>query len=487
MTQLKEHPVRLLTPLFIVALLILSGCTSISALREDVRAARERRLEQWKLESAGQSAEQRLLKGPLNLRDSILIALGNSTAIQQAVQDQIKADASIMEAWAEALPTLELGANYTRLGRTPRAGGVAVGSKNNYELVSTARQPLWRGGAISAGIRAARIYSALTDEQYRAAVQSVISDTRKAYLDARLAFELERTSRMSLEAAKRQLEDVKKDKEAGVASGFDVLRAEVEVKNFQAENVRAKNKYNLARTTLLRTINASQQSTIELADALQYRPIQPELSEAVATALLQHPDLLTGEYTKRLQKEGVNVAKSDYWPRLDALFTANRARPHPYRLNHRHSFGTDWSGGLSLILPIFEGFRTVARVRQAQADLRKSEIALKDTEERVLLDVRQAILSIRDAEEFVLSQVKTVEQAEEALRLVRLGRRQGIRKEVEVLDAQSALDQARANHFQSVYDHEIARLALERATGTLTPPESPPFNRSAYENHSASP
>ena len=87
----------------------------------------------------------------------------------------------------------------------------------------------------------------------------------------------------------------------------------------------------------------------------------------------------------------------------------------------------------------------------------------------------------------MLSQVKTVQQAEEALRLVRLGRRQGIRKEVEILDAQSALDQARANHFQSVYDHEIARLALERATGTMTPPKSPPFNSSAYENHSASP
>ena len=445
---------------------------SISALKEDVRAARERRLEQWRLEAAGQSAERRLLEGPVSLRECILIALANNRKIQQAVQDQIKAGAQIQEAWAEALPTVEAGANYVRLDRTPKSGGIAVGDKDNYELVGTIRQPLWRGGIISAGIRAARIYSVFTDEQYRETVQNVIYDVRKTYLDARLALELERASRMSVEAAKRQLSDVEKDKEAGTASGFDVLRAEVEVKNFEAERVRARNQHNLTRTTLLRTINVSQESAIELADALQYRPVEPVLSKAVATAFRQHPDLLAAEYDTRLQKEGVKGAKSGYWPRLDALFTGNYARPHPHFPQRTHTFGRSWQSGLSLTFPIFDGFRTMARVRQAQADLRKSEIALKDTEERILLDIRQAILSIHDADEFVRSQEKTVEQAEEALRLVRLGRRQGIRREVEVLDAQSALDQARANYFQAIYGHELARLELERATGTLTPPES---------------
>ena len=93
----------------------------------------------------------------------------------------------------------------------------------------------------------------------------------------------------------------------------------------------------------------------------------------------------------------------------------------------RNSYDTDWKIGLSASYAIFEGFRTRARVRQALVDLRKSKLQLKDAEDEILLDIRQALFSINDAARLVESQQANVEQAEEALRLVRLGRAQGIR------------------------------------------------------------
>jgi outer membrane protein TolC len=54
------------------------------------------------------------------------------------------------------------------------------------------------------------------------------------------------------------------------------------------------------------------------------------------------------------------------------------------------------------------------------------------------------------------------------LRLVEVGYREGVNTQVEVVDAQSALTTARANYYQSIYSHVVAKLDLQRAMGTLT-------------------
>ena len=408
------------------------------------------------------------------MRESVRLTLQNSREIQLAAKERVKAAARIQEAWGEALPSIDVNAGYTRHDKQAQSGGVKIGDRDNYALSSTLSQPLWRGGAIGAGIRGATVFSALTDEQYRGVRQKVIFDVRKAYYDARLAFELEQSSRQSVELAKRQLEDVRKDRTAGIAANFDVLRAEVQLKNFVASHVQAQNRYNLAVTTLLRIMNVSQRSRITIRDPLEYRPIRPSLDTAVEQAFLNHSDLLQQEYDVRVQREAHKYAKAGYYPELDASLTAAYARPDPNDATRRHTWDTDWYASLSLTYPLFDGFRTRARVKQAEIDLQKSEILLRDTEERILLQIRQAILSITDAANFVESQQENVRQAQEALRLVRLGRRQGIHREVEVLDAQNALDKARANHAQAVYEHEIARLKLEQATGALRPDAAPP-------------
>lgn len=452
---------------------MLAGCIDMAEAREEVRTSRRARFAAWEREAEGE-ADRPLLSGPISLSECVLIGLQHNNDVRIALEDRIQADARIQEAWSEALPVVELGASYTRLDRITRAGGVKVGSKNNYALTGSVRQPLWRGGAIGAGIRASRLFSALVDEQVRSTLQQVIFEIRQAYLDARLALELTEASRKSVELAAARLEDVMRNRDVGIAADFDVLRAQVQLKNFQAQLVQAENRYNLAVTRLLNVMNASQHSAIEPADSLEYLPAAPEMVEmveAVEAAFLNNPDLLQQEYTVRVREELVTAEAADYWPDLDAVFSAVRSRPDPHNPARRNSWGTAWEAALTMTWPIFQGFGTVARVHQAKVELRKSRIRLEAVEEQILLDLRQAILSIQDAARFVESQIANIEQAEEALRLVRLGREQGVREEVEVLDAQTALDTARANYWQAVFDHEIARLNLRKATGALDPPE----------------
>ncbi len=360
------------------------------------------------------------------------------------------------------------------LGQQPKVtfDGITVplGFQDNYALTTRLSQPLYRGGAISAGVRGARIYSVLVDEEMRGTRQAVIFAARKAYYDARLAVELKRASADAVSVAQRHLEDVDKNVKAGKLSDFDHLRAEVELKTLIAQNVQDENRYHVALTTLLNVLGVSQESQIELSEPLHYRPLTPALEESVHTAFTQNSDILQAELTIRLQREAVKVARAGYYPQMDAFLQDEEAKPNPNNETD-NSWGNVWSAGLSLTYRVFDGFKTRSQVRQAEAQLEQYEVTLRDTEERTLLQIKQAILSIEDASKEVVAQQANVEEAQEAQRLAELGFSQGVRLQVEVLDAQRALTSAQATYATAVYNHELARLQLEQAIGTLEAPE----------------
>jgi outer membrane protein TolC len=122
--------------------------------------------------------------------------------------------------------------------------------------------------------------------------------------------------------------------------------------------------------------------------------------------------------------------------------------------------------------PIFDGFAREGEVIQQKARLKQSQIRLIDSEETAIFQLNKALLSIQNAVEFVESQKLNLTRATEGLRLAEVGYDEGINTQVEMIDAQSALTEARSNYYQSIYNHIIAKLDLHKAMGTLVVPET---------------
>jgi len=379
-----------------LAVSLAGGCFDTTGLRSNILADREGRFADWRSEKSGEEIQRPTLSGQLSLEDGIMTALRNSRQMQLAKLERVKAEGRLGEAYSEALPDLDLGASYTRQDEAPTltAGGstVTVGAKDNYGLTARLSQPLYRGGAISAGVRGARIYSVLVDEEMRGTRQAVIFAARKAYYDARLALELKRASGDAVSVAQRHLEDVDKNVQAGKLADFDHLRAEVELKTLVAQNVQDENRYHLALTTLLNVLGVSQESEIELSEELHYRPLTPVLEDTVHTAFLQNSNILQAELTIRLQREAVNVARAGYYPKLDAFVQNQETKPDPHDPT-QNSWGNAWSAGLALTYRVFDGFKTRSQVRQAEAQLEQYQVTLRDTEERTLLQIKQIFFS----------------------------------------------------------------------------------------------
>ena len=130
-----------------------------------------------------------------------------------------------------------------------------------------------------------------------------------------------------------------------------------------------------------------------------------------------------------------------------------------------NNWSPNWTASISLSMPIFNGFSTKASVRKARVDSRQAELGYEKTREQVELQVRDAYLRYGEANERLMSQRKTIEQAEEGLRISRIRYQNGIGTQLEILSSESALTLARSNFVQATHDAALAVYRLLRVTG----------------------
>jgi len=457
----------------------IAGCISSDEYYEDVGLSREAAFRQWKNRKERQQQSQPVISGKLNIADCTKLALVNNKVLQSVIQEKEIARGERLKSYSAILPSVDLTGDYIRLDgvtsfeiETPLGKEkIQFGDEDTYSTVLTVTQPIYAGGSILARINTAKLMSLLTDETVRAAVQDVVYTAEHAYYDVLLSQHLLQISTDAVRSAKAHLDNVKQRQRGGVASDFDVLRAEVELSNFQAEYIQNKNAISVSKASLIRIMGVSQDSDFVLSDKLLYVPSNITMEQAVEAAYRNRPDLLGREFDIKMQKELLKIAKSQYYPMVSGFYSNTWSKPDPHNMMEIE-WGHAWQGGISASLPIFDGFMRDGEIVAQKARLKQGQIDLIDAEETALFELTKAQLGIENTAEFIESQRLNLTRAEEGLRLAEVGYREGTNTQVEMIDAQAALTTARANHYQAIYAHIIAKLDFQRAMGTLASVET---------------
>jgi len=449
---------------------IAAGCVSSEQYYRDITLSREAAYRRWKHRQQMEKFAEVRIRGRLSLEDCLKLSLVYNKSLQRVMEEREIARGERLKSYSAILPSVGLSADYKRLDEvssfTIASQKVTLGNLDNYSAALQVTQPIYAGGSIPARIHAARLFSLLTDQVVRQAVENVVYEVCRAYYDVLLNQQLVQISADAVRSAKAHLDDVRQKRRAGVASDFDVLRAEVELSNFRAELIQNRNAINLAKARLLKLMGVSQESEFVLSDELVYEPMEMTREQAVATAFRKRPELLRLEADVRYQQELLKVVASRYWPILSAYYQNTWAKPDPHN-SMEIEWGHRWVVGVTATVPIFEGLSRYGELVQQKARLRQSQIDLVDAEETALFELTKALLSLESAAEFVESQRLNLSRAKEGLRLAELGYREGTNTQVEMIDAQAALTKARVLYYQAVHSHMMAKLELQKAMGVL--------------------
>lgn len=460
-----------LTITLLLSVLLLAGCESKEQFYDDVSLSRESAYRQWEVRKTAEKQEQAVVAGKLTLEDCIKLTLTNNKALLKTLEEKEAARGSELGAYSAILPTVAVTGGYQRVDERPYftfgAQTVTMGAFDNYSAGLEVTQPIFAGGAIPARINAGRLGALMADQAVRGAVQETVYAAQSGYYTVLLNQRLYEISDDAVKSAKANLNDVNQKFAVGVASHYDVLRAEVELANFTAQFIQSRNAIHVSKANLIKIMGISQDSSFMPGDDMNYLPMSVTMSEAVGSAYKHRPDLLGREFGIKQQKELLTIAQSSYYPMVSLYGKDYWTKPNTHNpMLNEWDFG--WNYGVTASLPLFDGFAREGGVITQKARLKQSQIDLVDSEETALFEVTKAILSIEDAAEFVDSQKLNLSRATEGLRLVEAGYRQGTNTQVEVLDAQTALTTARANYYQAIYNHLVAKLDLQKAMGTLT-------------------
>jgi HAE1 family hydrophobic/amphiphilic exporter-1 len=341
--------------------------------------------------------------------------------------------------------------------------GAPPGS-NRYAAQLGVSQPLFSSGAVTAGIRAAGKGLATADDRLRIARHAVLREVHAVFHDILLARELNRIAVEDGAQKARHLDEARKKYAVGTGTDYDVLAAEVALRNAGPEVVRTGNLVRVSRERLRfllgrdgRAVDAKGELSAVVGDP-------PEYDEALATAVDHRPELSDLRNRQGVAKELQVIARSGNRPRLDfrGALGWQEIDFGVVDLN-----GKTWSAGVFASWPLFDGFRTRGRVAQAGSDVRTLRIEEAQLLDAIALEVRDAVNAVREAGEIANALAGTVGQAERLLAMAEKGYEYGVKTRLDVDDAQLNRSRALGNLARARRDYLVAGVALRHAMGTL--------------------
>ncbi len=433
----------------------------------------------------------------LSLNKSVDLALQNNPSLKMAEKEASMARAGIWEAYSNILPQLDLSANFQHaweiqtskipnflkpmlgplsgvipeLSDMPDYVEIAFGLENTFVYGGTVTQPLFLGGAGIAGIQAAgagRRAAVMNLEEQR---QDLIYQTSKAFYVCLLAKKVLEVQEEALSQTKANLDIVSKKYEVGSASGFDKMRAEVEVANLMPEVIAAKNNYQSTLTQLKTVLGLERDTIIKIEGQLTYEEDEfgnMSLADIQALALQNRPLVNAFDAQKYIVRKGVTLARSAFMPKLffqtDLSYMDMR---NDYKFQQAN-FSKGFTSSVSLQIPLFHGFRSAAQYQKARLDYKKMLDSEKQLHDGVAAEAEVIVNKYQEAKQKYQSSVRTVDLANEALRLANLMYEEGANTQLDVLNSQLALTRAKLIYINSLYEYQVSRYHLRKSTGRLT-------------------
>ena len=398
----------------------------------------------------------------LTLEDCLAIAADKNLDIQKAKEYASYVQGRYVEERAAALPQLGLqaGIGYSK-DDSMRAlyGAAQMQASRTVDL--TLSQPLYTWGKIGAALKAAEVGLKTADQQLRLFRQAAFRDVSISFYDVLLAKELHRLALENLAQKERHHTEAKRKFEAGVATDYDLLAAEVELQNARPDLIRTQNSINVSRERL-RFLLGPEQGELDVVGRIEVAPEQlPGYVESLKTALDKRPELADQQLRIRINQELVTIANADDKPRLDLKGGAGWhqlevSNPGPVR----RSDGPAWNAGIYLTFPFFDGMRSRGRTRQARSDLRTSQLQEQKLRDSITLELRTARYTLAEAGEIITALSGTVKQAQRLLQMAEKGFEYGVKTRLEVDDAQTNLLRAQSNLARANRDYLAARVNL---------------------------
>ncbi|MBB1268313.1 outer membrane channel protein TolC [Shewanella sp. SR44-3] len=314
------------------------------------------------------------------------------------------------------------------------------------------------------GLDLAEKAASQADSAYASAMQSLITRVTSAYFDVLTAkdnFEFKGAEKRAIE---RQLEQTKQRFAVGLTAITDVHEAQAQYDLASASEILAEN--TLANSyEALREITGIDHKTINVLDTERFSAsaVSPASSaDWLKMAESRSIDLMTQRIAKDIAQETITLYKAGHMPTvsLDGSYTK------AFEQSQTPDFDSK-EVGISIKVPIFEGFKIDSKVKQAQYQYIEASEKLEQTHRAVVKNVRNNFNNVSASISSIRAYEQSVVSSESALKATQAGFEVGTRTIVDVLNRTRDLYDSKRQLSDARYGYIKSILALKQAAGTI--------------------
>jgi outer membrane protein len=372
------------------------------------------------------------------LREALMQAYQSNPTLNAARAGQRANDENVPITLADGRPSVSVSGFYNENVRTSANSFTAPSRITGAQVDATL--PIYQGGTVRNRIEAARSRAEAGQADLRSTEANLFTQVVGAYLDVISSRNIVELNSNQVRVLSTNLEATSDRFEIGDLTRTDVAQAESRLSLARANLETAQAELSVAEENYLRLVG-DWPETLEPPPPLPALPDTPDAAEDIA--IVHNPDLISAQRNAEAARRDISTARGSRLPQLSAFARGN------YN-NYLNTLGgalgnqfvqeeTTATVGLQATLPLYQGGRPAAQVRQAQARSAQSMETVIATERAVVADVRAAFSRYRATLQVIESTQTAVEANELALEGVRAENSVGLRTILDILNAEQEL------------------------------------------------
>lgn len=398
----------------------------------------------------------------IDLKGAVTTAIQNNRDITIAELKRREAEADVSAAAAKKNPSISY--SWQRNQYPTQVVTTVVGtqsSNHGYSQGINVSWPIWTFGKVEGAIDAARYQKNIAD----LTVYKTEADTKlaavQAYYQYLEAVKLAEVQAQSVTDYASHLNNVQQQFDAGIVAKLDVLSSNVSLANAKQKSIAADNTRDVAEANLNNIMRVPMNTTLNPLDKNFPEPeFDLTMEQAILMAQKYRWELVEADYGVKAAEASLRSAKAGYLPTVSVGGAYSWKEASVTAVDK-----DDWAvqGGLSWSL--WDGGATQASVKKADAAVKTAQETLLQAREKIELEVRQDYLNVLSYKEQIRAAEASVAQAEEAYKIATVRYSSGVGINLDVLDAELALNTARTNYITALYNYNIGLATLEHAMG----------------------
>jgi outer membrane protein len=409
----------------------------------------------------------------LSLADVVDLALRNNPATR-ASWAQARAAADVLgSSRGQYFPTIDGDVNVSRT-KSPATGTRPAGQRTEYGPALRLNYLLLDFGGRSGSVERARQSLYAANFTHNATLQNTVLQAESAYFTYMATVALLGAQRSAVAEAQAALTAAQQRFKVGLATIADVLQAKTALSQEQLNLETIQGNLQAARGGLAAALGLPANLPFDLAplpSAIPVGAISQNVDSVINQALRNRPDLAAARAQAAAAAAQIRVARAAELPSLSLGSNAARTFSQPPLFA-----GPSYGVTLGLSVPIFNGFSHQYDVAAARAQAEAISALADQTRQQVVTEVFVSYYALQTAEQRVATADDLLASAQQSVQVAAGRYREGVGSIIDLLTAQTALANARAQQVQSRWQWYSSLAQLARDAGVLGVRGDTPFS-----------